>query len=98
MSALYNAVLVKLARRGHRRPPPATPLEYANSLATSAAPGSSELLELTQLYYQVVYGTREMNDALPKAQALSEAIEQAFREARRAGTERESGESQKPKS
>lgn len=100
VSSLYNAVLDKLARRGHRRAPSVTPREHAAALVESAAPGASELARLTDLYYQVLYGTRSSDDVLPEARELGDAIDHALREARRngAGKNLEGGQSRGDKS
>jgi hypothetical protein len=84
MTTLYNQVLSKLARRGHRRQPPVTPREYARALCDQNMPGAGQFEELTELYYQAVYGELTTPDPLPRAHALSAAIDEAFQQARRA--------------
>ncbi|MCG8423209.1 MAG: DUF3488 and transglutaminase-like domain-containing protein [Proteobacteria bacterium] len=88
MSVLYNAVLARLARRGHRRAPPATPLEHSRALTRAGMPGASEFAELTELYYRAVYGTASTAELLPRAQSLSESIDRAFRDTKQGDQKR----------
>lgn len=84
MSALYERVLARLARRGHGRLPEVTPREHARALAAAEVPGADILCQLTELYYASIYSGRGTSpEALAEAQALADAVEQAFRDADR---------------
>lgn len=88
VAILYGRVLVKLSRRGHRREPTMTPREYAAKLASLDVPGAKDFGELTELYYHAVYGghgSEQSASMMTRAQELSAAIEQAYRNAKRAG-------------
>ncbi|MEM9491501.1 MAG: transglutaminaseTgpA domain-containing protein, partial [Myxococcota bacterium] len=84
ISALYSAVLTRLAKRGHRRAPATTPREYARALAEADVPGAGAFGELTEIYYRSMYREDGGHSELAAARRLSEAIEDAFRTAKRA--------------
>jgi transglutaminase-like putative cysteine protease len=52
---LYTTAARALARRGHVRPPAATPREFAETLVARAAPGAKPFVGLTDLYYAARY-------------------------------------------
>ncbi|WP_428265419.1 transglutaminase TgpA family protein [Haliangium sp.] len=81
MTALYERVLVNLARRGHPRGPATTPREHAARLAADSVPGAAELVELTTVYYASRYGGNTDPALLERAGALAHAIDRALREA-----------------
>jgi hypothetical protein len=83
LSALYNQVLDRLAKRGHRRALSVTPREHAAAMAGQSMPGATQFSELTELYYRAEYGAQVTPAMLQRAQALSATIDRAFTEAKR---------------
>lgn len=92
VSLLYERVLARLAKRGYRRLPSTTPREFAREFDEQKAPGAAALATLTELHYQVAYGSMSPEGGLTKAYAASEDIERAFAEAKRASKRKRASE------
>jgi transglutaminase-like putative cysteine protease len=72
VAVVYHQAIDKLGKRGLVRDPALTPREIARRWGDR--PGGVELVELTELYYAVEYGTASEGDTLPRARVLRDAI------------------------
>ena len=89
VAASYESALLRLSRRGYRRPTGATPREHAAALVADGAPGAAAFAKLVELFYDAEYGGRDGPRARSRAAELEAELWRALREYR--GTARARG-------
>jgi transglutaminase-like putative cysteine protease len=71
---IYTTAARALARRGHVRPPGATPREFARTLTERSTPGARPFVGLTELYYAARYARAPVD--LIEARRLLDAVKE----------------------
>jgi len=82
ISMMFDDVVKRLAKAGHRRDAGQTPREWAAKLRDVHAAGAHELVELVELYYVAQWSAHPDHDAERRAAELALAIATALKASR----------------